>query len=113
MADRTDDTGTSCEYLYYGWYIVGAMFFTTVLMAGFRNGFGVFVKTWEEDFGASVGLISFAAGASWTVNGLVQPTSGRLTDAYGAGGGGDLQRDRSGPRHRDRRSFGNRLWLRI
>ena len=88
MADRTDDTGTSCEYLYYGWYIVGAMFFTTVLMAGFRNGFGVFVKTWEEDFGASVGLISFAAGAGWTVNGLVQPTFGRLTDAYRAGGGG-------------------------
>ncbi|MBT3942776.1 MAG: MFS transporter [Chloroflexi bacterium] len=71
------------EGTFYGWYIVGAMFFATFIGVGTRQGFGVFVKVWEEDFGVSVGLISVAAGIGWTVNGLIQPLSGRLTDAFG------------------------------
>jgi len=83
LADRPDDKQDSSGRLYYGWYIVGAMFFTTTLMAGFRNGFGVFIPTWEEDFGVSVGLISVSAGIGWAVNGLVQPIFGRFTDSFG------------------------------
>lgn len=84
MADRIEDPQEKRrEGVFYGWYIIGAMFFATFVGVGSRQGFGVFVKVWEEDFGASVGLISVAAGIGWTVNGLVQPFAGRLTDAFG------------------------------
>jgi len=69
--------------IFYGWYIVAAMFFTTFVVVGARTGFGVFIPTWEEEFGTSVGLISVASGVGWAVNGLVQPLAGHLTDVYG------------------------------
>lgn len=69
--------------LFYGWYIVAAMFFTSLIGVGSRQGFGVFVETWEEDLGTSVGMISIAGGIGWTVNGLVQPLAGSLTDRFG------------------------------
>ena len=69
--------------IFYGWYIVAAMFFATFVGVGTRQGFGVFVKAWEDDFGTSVGLISVAAGIGWVVNGILQPVFGRLTDTYG------------------------------
>ena len=76
---KTNDPGG----VFYGWYIVAAMFFTSLIGVGSRQGFGVFVKVWEEDFGTSVGMISVAAGIGWTVNGLVQPIAGSLTDRFG------------------------------
>lgn len=82
-----NDPGTSKNNepggVYYGWYIVAAMFFSSFVGVGSRQGFGVFVKVWEEDFDTSVGLISVAAGIGWAVNGLVQPIAGRLTDSFG------------------------------
>ncbi|MEE8363307.1 MAG: MFS transporter [Dehalococcoidia bacterium] len=69
--------------LFYGWYIVGALFFATFLGVGARQGYGVFVKTWEEDFGVSVGAVSTAAAVGWFVNGISQPIFGRLTDRFG------------------------------
>lgn len=69
--------------LFYGWYIVGALFFATFIGVGARQGFGVFVKTWEEDFGVSVGAVSAAAAVGWLVNGISQPIFGRLTDRFG------------------------------
>ena len=71
------------EGFFYGWYIVGALFFATFIGVGSRQGFGVFIPAWEEDFDVSVTLISTAAGVGWVVNGLVQPFFGRLTDAVG------------------------------
>jgi MFS family permease len=68
---------------FYGWYVVGALFFATFLVVGTRQGFGVFVETWEEDWGVSVGRISIAASVGWLLNGLVQPFFGRLTDRVG------------------------------
>lgn len=81
--DQNDLKKSDSKGTFYGWYIVAAMFFTTFVGVGSRQGFGVFVKVWEEDFGVSVGLISVAAGVGWTVNGLVQPLAGRLTDTFG------------------------------
>lgn len=86
-----DETGASpdaakneqSDGIFYGWYIVAAMFFATFVGVGTRQGFGVFVKAWEDDFGTSVGLISVAAGVGWAVNGLLQPIFGLLTDKYG------------------------------
>ncbi len=69
---------------YYGWYVVAALFFMTLLAVGSRQGFGVFVKTWEEEFDASLTLISVAAATGWLVNGLVQPFFGNFADRFGA-----------------------------
>jgi MFS family permease len=68
---------------YYGWYVIGALFFTIFIGVGVRGSYGVFVKTWEDDFGASVTLISVAASLGWLMNGASQPLFGNLTDKYG------------------------------
>lgn len=68
---------------YYGWYVGAALFFVTFVGIGSRQGFGVFVKTWEDDLGASVSLISVAAAVGWFMNGLSQPLFGYLTDRFG------------------------------
>ena len=69
--------------VFYGWYIVGALFFSTFIGVGTRQGFGVFVETWEKDWEVSVGAISVAASVGWLLNGLGQPFFGRLTDRVG------------------------------
>src|SRR5690606_12008591 len=69
--------------LFYGWYIVAALFFATFLVVGTRQSFGIYVKTWEEVWQVSVGTISIAASVGWLLNGLSQPILGRLTDRIG------------------------------
>ncbi len=68
---------------YYGWYVIAALFFATFLAIGSRMGFGVFVKTWEQDWDVTTATISIAAATGWLVNGLSQPFVGRMTDVYG------------------------------
>lgn len=68
---------------FYGWYIVAALFFATFIAIGVRQGFGVFVETWEEDFGASTTVVTAAAAIGWVMNGVSQPYFGRLTDTLG------------------------------
>jgi MFS family permease len=69
--------------VYYGWYVIGALFFATILAIGGRQGFGVFVETWELDWGITTAAVSTAAAVGWLVNGVSQPFVGRLTDVYG------------------------------
>ena len=69
--------------IFYGWYIIAALFFATFVAIGGRQGFGVFVKTWEQDWGVTTATISIAAATGWLVNGISQPFVGRLTDIYG------------------------------
>ena len=70
--------------IFYGWYIVGALFIANFLMqGGVRNGYGIFVETWEKEFVASTASISLAASIGWLINGLSQPILGRLADIYG------------------------------
>lgn len=78
MAKADPPSGT-----FYGWYVVGALFFATFLVVGTRQGFGVFVETWEDEWGVSVGAISIAASVGWLLNGLVQPFFGRAIDRIG------------------------------
>ena len=68
---------------FYGWYIVGALFFSMFLGVGARNGFGIFVETWEKEFNATVGTISIAAAVGWLVNGASQVVFGRMVDKFG------------------------------
>lgn len=77
----TSDSASTGRF--YGWYVVGALFFATFLVVGTRQGFGVFVETWEEEWGVSVGAISIAASVGWLLNGLVQPFFGRVIDRIG------------------------------
>lgn len=69
--------------IFYGWYVIAALFFATLLVIGSRQGFGVFVKTWEQDWGITTATVSIAAATGWLVNGISQPFVGRLTDVYG------------------------------
>ena len=69
--------------IFYGWYIVAALFFATFLSIGLRTGFGVFVETWELDWGVTTATISIAAAIGWLVNGISQPILGRMADVYG------------------------------
>jgi sugar phosphate permease len=69
--------------IFYGWYVVAALFFASFLAIGSRQGFGVFVKTWEEEWGVTTAAISVAAAIGWLANGFSQPLVGYLTDKYG------------------------------
>ena len=68
---------------FYGWYVIGALFFSMFLGVGARNGFGIFVETWEREFHATVGTISIAAAVGWLVNGVSQVVFGRMVDRFG------------------------------
>ena len=69
--------------VFYGWYIVGAMFFMVFIGVGGRVGFGVTVDTWTREFGVSVAALSAVASAGWLANGLSQPLFGSLADRVG------------------------------
>jgi MFS family permease len=56
-----------------------AMFFGV----GLRQGFGIFVETWEREFTAGVATISLAASIGWFVNGSSQVLMGWLIDRVG------------------------------
>ena len=70
--------------VFYGWYIVAAVFFMVFVSIGFRQSFGLFLPSWTEEFGVSVSFMSTVAFVGWMVNGLAQPVVGGLADRYGA-----------------------------
>ena len=80
---RRARVGARRQNHFYGWNVVGAMFFGMFLVLGTRNGFGVFVETWEREWGVSTGEISVAAAVGWIVNGFSQPILGKIVDRYG------------------------------
>ena len=68
---------------FYGWYVAGALFFAMFLSIGMRQGFGIFVETWQSEFGVGVAAISLAASVGWFVNGSSQVLMGWLIDRVG------------------------------
>ena len=68
---------------FYGWYVAGALFFAMFLSIGMRQGFGIFVATWESEFGVGVAAISLVASIGWFVNGSSQVLMGWLIDRIG------------------------------
>ena len=68
---------------FYGWYVAGALFFAMFLSIGIRQGFGIFVATWQAEFGVGVAAISVAASVGWFVNGASQVMMGWLIDRIG------------------------------
>ena len=69
--------------LYYGWYVIGAMFFMALVGVGPRQGLGLFFDRWTSEFEVSISVLSLMAGAGWLINGIVNPFIGNLTDRYG------------------------------
>jgi MFS family permease len=79
----TANEGRAKGGIYYGWYVIGAMFFMALIAAGPRQGLGLFFETWTKDFGVSITVLSGIASAGWIVNGVAHPFVGSLTDRYG------------------------------
>ena len=69
--------------IYYGWFIVAAVFFILMMTMGARVSLGVFVMPMSEEFGWSRGIISFAGALAILVNGLSQPFMGYAYDKFG------------------------------
>lgn len=69
--------------IYYGWYVIGAMFFMALVGVGPRQGLGLFFDRWTDEFGVSISMLSLMAGVGWLVNGIAHPFIGSLTDRYG------------------------------
>ena len=63
--------------------MVGALFFSMFLGVGLRQGFGIFLETWEREFGATVAAVSVAASIGWFMNGASQVLMGWLIDRVG------------------------------
>ncbi|MCY4581841.1 MAG: MFS transporter [Chloroflexi bacterium] len=70
--------------IFYGWYIVAAVFFMVFVSIGFRQSYGLFLPSWREEFGVSISFLSTVAFVGWMVNGVAQPVVGGLADRYGA-----------------------------
>ena len=69
--------------IFYGWYVVGAMFFMGLVGVAPRQALGLFFDTWSKEFGVSISALSAVAAAGWLVNGISQPIVGGLTDRFG------------------------------
>ena len=69
--------------IYYGWYVIGAMFFMALIGVGPRQGLGLFFDRWTDEFGVSISMLSLMVGVGWLVNGIAHPFVGNLTDRYG------------------------------
>ena len=70
--------------LFYGWVLVGVVFFIAFVSTGTRNGFGVFVTPLEKEFEWSRTATSVVFMVATLAGGLSQPFIGRLYDRVGA-----------------------------
>jgi MFS family permease len=80
---RRSDPGQPSTGLFYGWYVVGALFFMVLIGIGPRQGFGLFFDVWSDEFGVNVTTLSAIAAGGWVVNGVMQLLAGGLTDRFG------------------------------
>jgi OFA family oxalate/formate antiporter-like MFS transporter len=68
---------------FYGWYIVGAGFFISLIGMGARYSFGVFVKSFDADFGMTRAATSGIFSAYMLLCCLLAATGGWALDKYG------------------------------
>ena len=69
--------------IYYGWLIVAAGFFISMIGVGAYSGFGVFVIPMSEEFGWNRATVSLAASIGALAGGFSQPFMGRIFDRIG------------------------------
>jgi MFS family permease len=68
---------------YYGWFVVGLCFLTTITSAGVRSSPSVLIHPLEAEFGWSRALIASAISMNLLLFGVAAPVSGYLIDRYG------------------------------
>src|SRR5262245_53900438 len=68
---------------YYGWFVVGLCFLTTLTSAGVRSSPSVLIHPLEAEFGWSRALIASAISMNLLLFGVAAPVSGWLIDRYG------------------------------
>lgn len=76
--DKQRSTG-----LFYGWIIVFAGLWVTLVIFGVDNSFSVFFKPLAGEFGWDRGRTSLAYSLSWVSFGFLSIVAGRLVDRYG------------------------------
>lgn len=87
MANDTPDSSRKRPPLslpfYYGWFVVGLVFLTTLTSAGVRSSPSVLIHPLEAEFGWSRALIASAISMNLLLFGVAAPISGYLIDKYG------------------------------
>jgi len=68
---------------YYGWFVVGLCFLTTITSAGVRSSPSVLIHPLEAEFGWSRALIASAISINLLLFGVAAPISGFLLDRFG------------------------------
>lgn len=68
---------------YYGWFVVGICFLTTLTSAGVRSSPSVLIHPLEAEFGWSRTLIASAVSMNLLLFGIAAPLSGYLIDRFG------------------------------
>jgi MFS family permease len=68
---------------YYGWFVLGLCFLTTLTSAGVRSSPSVLIHPLEAEFGWSRALIASAISMNLLLFGVASPISGWLIDRYG------------------------------
>lgn len=68
---------------YYGWFVVGLCFVTTLISAGVRSSPSVLIHPLEAEFGWSRALIASAISMNLLLFGVAAPISGFLLDRFG------------------------------
>jgi MFS family permease len=69
--------------VFYGWIIVFAGLWVTLVIIGAVNAFGIFFKPMAAEFGWDRGLTSRAYSLHWVSFGFLSIAAGRLVDRYG------------------------------
>jgi len=86
--DSLDDPGNGSaergEGIFYGWLIVGVLFFISIIDGGFTYTFSTFLKPLTQEFGWSRAETATAFSLYLLVAGLVLPAWGWLIDHVGA-----------------------------
>lgn len=70
--------------LFYGWYIVGACFFFSMIFAGSGfYSFSIFIKPIESEFGWSRSEISLTMSIYLVIGGIIGPVAGQMVQKFG------------------------------
>ena len=72
------------ERFFYGWFIVGILFFVSIIDGGFTYTFSTFLKPLTEEFGWSRAETATAFSLYLLIGGLILPVWGWLVDHVGA-----------------------------
>ena len=66
--------------LFFGWYVLAAIFFIDLVVTGTRNSFSIFVLPMIDEFGWTRFTISLVAALGAIVGGVTQPFIGYIFD---------------------------------